>query len=266
MGHKHSVYDTDPHFKIDGDTRAIANMSEVKTVLVKDDHNSERFSFELPKMIDGHDMTQCDSIQIHYLNIDASTRESYAGIYEVDDIQVSSEGDDVAVFSWLISGNATQYVGPLNFTIRFICATDGVVDYAWNTTIFSGITVSDSISNGDVVINDYVDILQKWKDQIFGSKDGAVKDVVAARDEAVRAVTAEGDKQVVRVQEAASEIAADREQIAANKQAVGALKEDLSGLEKDAYVKKEIEKEKIEWIDIDLTTGYSDGCFNKNKK
>lgn len=227
MGHKHSVYDTDPHFKIDGDTRTIANMSEVKTVLVKGDHNSERFSFELPKMIDGHDMLQCDSVQIHYLNIDASTRETATGVYEVDDIQASPDSEDVAVFSWLISGNAIQYVGPLSFSIRFVCTTDGEVDYAWNTVIFSGINVSDSISNGDVVINNYVDILEQWREQIFGTKDGVVKDVVAARDEAVKAVTAEGDKQIGRVQEAAAGIVADREQIAANKQAVDELREEL---------------------------------------
>lgn len=241
MSHKHDVYDTDPHFKIDGNTRAITNISEVKTVLVKGDHNSERFSFELPKMIDGHDMLLCDSIQIHYLNIDSSTRESCAGIYEVDDIQASSSNDDTVVFSWLISGNAIQYVGPLSFSIRFICTTDGEVDYSWNTVIFSGINVSDSISNGDVVINNYVDILEKWKADIFGSKDGAVKDVVAARDEAltgieqakvasVNAVTAEGDKQIGRVQEAANGNAADREQIAANKAGLEAVRRVLDSI------------------------------------
>lgn len=46
--------------------------------------------------------------------------------------------------------------------------------------------------------------------------------------------------------------------------AVGVLKKELSAIENDTYVKKEIEKERIEWLNIDLTTGSSDGCFDKN--
>lgn len=66
MAHKHSVYDTDPHFAIDPITRAITNQSTTKTQLMQYDHNSERFTFEIPRLVDGHDMKLCDKIEIHY--------------------------------------------------------------------------------------------------------------------------------------------------------------------------------------------------------
>lgn len=71
-------------------------------------------------------------------------------------------------------------------------------------------------------------------------------------------------KLAAEVRNTASGIVADRQQIGQNKADVTQLKEALSRVEKDLYIEKEIEKN--EWIDIDLTNGYSDGCFNKDKK
>lgn len=98
------------------------------------------------------------------------------------------------------------------------------------------------------------------------AKAEAVKTVQTEGTTQTGAVTAEGEKQVQAVRGAAQEIMADREQIQENKTGIAKLKEDLSRVEKDTYVKKEIEKEKKEWVDIDLTSGYSDGCFDKDKK
>ena len=108
MAHIHSVYDTDPHFEIDPITRAITNQSTTKTQLMQYDHNSERFTFEIPRLVDGHDMSECDKIEVHYINVDAATKVSNADVYIVDDMQISPESDDVIIFSWLISVNATQ--------------------------------------------------------------------------------------------------------------------------------------------------------------
>lgn len=167
MAHEHSIYDSDLHFKIDPVTREIKNESE-KVVLMQHDHNSERFTFEIPKEVDGHDMSLCNVCQIHYLNIEASTKVQYEGIYEVDDLQISPDSDDVVICSWLLSGNVTQYVGPLSFTIRFACvADDGTVEYAWHTNIHSGISIGDTIYNSDVIAAEYADILEEWRAALF---------------------------------------------------------------------------------------------------
>lgn len=152
MGHIHSVYDTDKHFTIDPVTRKITNVSG-KAIIVQGDHNSERLTFELPRYIDGHDMSMCNEVQVHYLNSEAvSPVTSAPGIYRVDDLQISPNSDDVVVLSWLVSGNATKYVGKLQFNIRFVCTSDGeTVDYAWHTGNFTDIFVVSGIYNGEEI-------------------------------------------------------------------------------------------------------------------
>lgn len=164
--HQHQVYDTDNHFVIDPITKEIINQSE-KMKLMLGDHNSERFTFEIPRYIDGHDMTLCDKIEIHYINIDSKTKESNKDVYIVDDMQLSPNGEDVVVFSWLISSNATKLAGTLNFRITFKCISEpSIIDYQMSTEIFKGITVSDGISNGEAVIEEYSDVLEQWKQEL----------------------------------------------------------------------------------------------------
>lgn len=164
---KHPVYDTDTHFVIDPITREMVNTASRKSCLIQHDHNSERFTFEVPSTIEGHDMLQCDSVQVHYINIDSQTKEQSVGVYEVTDVATIPDLDRPGVcFSWLISHNATEYVGSLNFLVRFACyGEDGNLSYVWNTAIYSGISVSNGIDNGEAIIEDYADILNTWKNE-----------------------------------------------------------------------------------------------------
>lgn len=171
MDHRHSIYDTDPHFKIDPVTRAVKNTSEVKTVIFQHDHNSERFTFELPKMIDGHDMSTCDRVEVHYINVASSGGYKNADIYVVDDLSESPDDPNVIICSWLVSRNATQYAGSLNFILRFVCSgEDGSDVYVWSTAIHTGVTVSNSLNNGDMIVEEYSDILHEWRDTLFAMK------------------------------------------------------------------------------------------------
>lgn len=175
MAHKHSVYDTDTHLEIDGVTRVVKNASQTKTKLIQHDHNSERFTFEIPRYVDGHDMSICNVVQVHYTNTDSVDKtKQYLGIYEVDDLQISPESDDVVICSWLVSGNATQYVGSLSFVVRFSCvADDGTIDYAWNTAVHTGVSVSTGIYNSDVIAEEYQDVLAQLGKRIEALEKGA---------------------------------------------------------------------------------------------
>ena len=150
MAHAHTVTDSDKRFTIKPIDRTIINLSG-KTVLMQGDHNSERFTFEVPRYIDGHDMSECNKIEIHYVN------GSSSGVYEVTDMKVDSGDETLIIFSWLISWRCTQNTGPLNFGIRFKCLTGDVVDYAWSTAIYSGITISSWINNADIQSDTYAD-------------------------------------------------------------------------------------------------------------
>lgn len=201
MAHQHSVYDTDPHFKIDSFSRAITDLSEKQIKLMQGDHNSERFTFEIDRRVDGHDMTQCDRVEVHYLNVDGSTKESFGDVYEVDDMSTSPVSDNVVIFSWLVSKNATGFAGTLNFRIRFVCTDEtGNVVYAWHTDIFKGITVSSGISNTAAAVEEYSDVLAKWQRDLFEQGSTSVANVNVAREAAISAVQDEGAAQIAAVE------------------------------------------------------------------
>lgn len=166
MSHIHNVTDSDNKFIVDGISRAIKNASASKTTVMQFDHNSEVFTFEVPRYIEGHDMILCNRVEVHYLNIDTVTKEEREGIYLVDDLTVSADDENKLTCSWVISQNATSLVGSLNFLLRFICLTDDVIDYVWNTAIHSGIYVSKGIYNSDIVAEQYIDTIKAWENRL----------------------------------------------------------------------------------------------------
>lgn len=170
--HKHPVYDTDLHLIIDPVTRAVKNESK-KSVLMQNDHNSERFTFEIPRYVDGHDMSLCNVVQVHYINIDSSDKSKQnADIYPVADLQISNDSDAVVIGSWLVSNNATFYAGSLNFIFRFACVDEDTseITYQWFSDIFTGIKISKGIYNTDVLTEENSnDILEAWKGEVIAA-------------------------------------------------------------------------------------------------
>ena len=166
LSHIHDVYDIDNKFIVDGVSRSIKNASTSKTMVMQFDHNSEVFTFEVPRYIEGHDMSECNRVEVHYLNIDTVTKQENEGIYLVNDLTINTDDENKLTCSWTISQSATQLVGNLNFLLRFICLTDDVIDYVWNTAIFSGIYVSKGIYNSDIVAEQYIDTIKAWENRL----------------------------------------------------------------------------------------------------
>lgn len=167
MAHIHSVYDTDNHFKIDVNTRKIKSEMSNKTSVVQFDHNSERFTFELPRYIEGYDISKCNKVEVHYLNLCSETKKRATGVYTVDDLQISPDDEETVICSWLISSGATVYAGSLSFLLRFSCLTGNEIEYAWNTGIHTEIYVANGLDASDSFLRDYVDVIEQWKDDIM---------------------------------------------------------------------------------------------------
>lgn len=198
MPHDHEtiVIDSDKHFVIDPVTRTITTESP-KLKLMQYDHKSERYTFEIPKTIEGHDMTLCNKIRIHYLNTGSSDR--HADVHEVEDMQVSGDDPNKLLFSWLIERTATQFAGTLSFAVRFYCILDdSTVDYSWGTDIFNNITVSNGMENTEQVIEDYSDLIASIQKEIADLKlngVGGTKDYLALTNKpSIGGVELVGDK------------------------------------------------------------------------
>lgn len=162
MSHTHAVIDTDVHYKIDGVTRTIININETKRMLVQGDHRSERLTFEVPRYVDGHDISKCNFTQVHFRNEDKFQKNVSASFYDVDDLHIkgdSEEDSKIVILSWLVEREATVYEGTLDFSILFKCIINGVVDYSWNTTTFKGIDIKPAICNDKKIIQEYPDVI-----------------------------------------------------------------------------------------------------------
>ncbi len=167
MSHNNKIKDTETHFIIDPETRIITNASAGNNTIVQYDHNSERFTFEIPRYVDGHDMYESTEVRIHYRNASSANLAKTNGVYIPDDLSLSGESEDIVTFSWLLSSATTQYIGYLYFSIQFVCLNGGVVEYAWNTGVYKDIVIIESINNSDEVVVDTVDILTAYKNGII---------------------------------------------------------------------------------------------------
>lgn len=168
MEHKHAVQDTNARFSIDPITKTIKNASNKQITLIQFDHDSERFTFEIPRYIEGHDMSSCNEVEVHFINIDHQNKQKIKkGKYTVKDLATDAENDKMTVFSWLISQNGTQLQGMLKFLIRFKCVEDGIITYSWNTGFFTGVSVGEGSDIDESFEAEYVDIIERWKAKVI---------------------------------------------------------------------------------------------------
>lgn len=177
MEHKHNIIDSDMRFTIDAVSRRIKSESK-KVTLMQNDHNSERFTFEIPRFIEGHDMSLCNAVEVHYLNIASKEKDTSAtGRYTVEDLQICPEDETKVLCSWLISKNATQYAGALSFRLNFKCVEAESVTYSWNTSIYKEITISDGINADEAFEIEYVDIIEQWKKAVISQFSAEIDDL-----------------------------------------------------------------------------------------
>lgn len=170
MAHSHQVVDDDKRFIIDSATRTISNPATNKLILIQHDHNSEIFTFELDKVIEGHDMTKCNCVQVHYINYAEKFREKNAGVYEITDVKTNEFNKDKIIFTWLISDYATRYAGSLQFLIKFACLdADDITTYSWHTDIYKDVTISTGIENSEIITSPLPDIIATWKEDIYNT-------------------------------------------------------------------------------------------------
>lgn len=169
LTHGHAVIDSDIPFRIDPLTKTVIPGSSNLT-LAQRSQDSERFTFTIPgTVIEGHDMTRCNAVMIHFQNIDQSGTSASIGIYKVDDLDVH---DDSVTLSWLVGLESTIYAGGLIFSIHFMCVEDGVVVYDFPTLTYSGITVGATVWNSETIVKEYPDIIAEFEARIAALERG----------------------------------------------------------------------------------------------
>lgn len=162
MARNHTIVDDDGRFIIDGETGKITNASGAKLSLMQRNRNSERFTFEMPRTVEGHDILECDLIEIGYQNTGKGTSSSVRSIspdkYKVEDITVDPKDENRVIFTWLLGKSAALYAGSLSFQIWFECYAD---DFVWQTDIYSDVTIKPSLGVNEAIADTYPDALEE---------------------------------------------------------------------------------------------------------
>ncbi len=162
-----NIIDDDKSFGIDVGTRDITYSGEGKIRLIQGDHNSERITFSMNRYVEQYDMSQCDKVEIHYINISSSGKERSEGVYTVADVEINPTSENEIVFSWLVSVNATRYAGSVNFLILFRNVdAEGNVTYSWSTALNKEIIIGEGMNCGDDFEEAYSDILAQWEKKV----------------------------------------------------------------------------------------------------
>ena len=169
LKHVHNITDGDRHFVVDPISRTITTESK-KLSVVQHDHDSERFTFEVPRYIEEHDMSESTRIEVHYSNFIRTKKERNDDVYVVTDVLGSR---DKVYFSWLVSGNATRLVGGLSFSLTFICHDDANnVIYRWSTAVYESINVLEKHNNTETMLNLFPDYFEQMKQDIINGTGG----------------------------------------------------------------------------------------------
>lgn len=200
MAHTHDVYDMENHFEINGSSRFIKETSETKLVVVQGDHKSEVLTFKMPRYIDGHDMTLCNKIRIHYINLDTKTNNKSADVYEVTDLTLCEECEDVLTFTWTIEAPATKYSGTLSFLVKFECTEGENVLYQWNTAKYVSVNVLAGIDNSEEFVEKYSNVLEEWYNELTNGADSieelnqqAIAEIELAKEDAKEGIQGKAD-------------------------------------------------------------------------
>ena len=206
--HDHNVTDPDNYFVIDPDTRQISNLSQSANVLMQNDHNSEVYTFEIPRFVEGHDMLTCDRVRVHYINAAKGTSTKHSDVYEMTDLKVNPENADTLISTWTIKRQATQHAGTLSFVVQYTCVDESITDeqtsnisYEWHTDIYKDVEVRKTINNSEEAVADYSDILENWYQQLFGMEDTLVTAVVDATNAQKTAIQLKGEETLATIPE-----------------------------------------------------------------
>lgn len=188
MAHEHAIRDDDKRFIIDVATRVVTIPEGNIPLLTQYDHNSEYITFECGRYVEGHDFASCTKVRVHYNNISYSGGKTSKGLYEAIDLQIAPGDLTKVIFTWPVSRNATIYAGTLAFVVEFSCLDDADIVYSWHTRINKELIVDDGINNTEVVERMYADVLEMWKQSLFGigdTEEASMKSVAQAQQDAI---------------------------------------------------------------------------------
>lgn len=168
---------------IDNYLRVINIPSTIKTLGVEYDDEVLKLDFRMPRYVSDTDLSNF-SISINYIN---SNGES--DVYTVSKPAVY---DQSIAFSWLVGPTATRYKGNTKFNVCLkTIDADGVIQKEFNTTIAT-LPVLEGLEVDERVVTNYTDIIEQWRQELFGIGDTEEANIRSVSQEEQAAIENKG--------------------------------------------------------------------------
>lgn len=146
---------------VDLESRQILIPSSVKNIGVESDDKVRILHFRLPRYYCTTDLSEF-AIRINY--------ENAKGGGDLYDVKNSTVENDLIKFDWIVGRYAVTYKGNVVFNVCLRDVTDGVINREFNTTIAT-LPVLQGLETGEAIIEQNSDILEQWRNDLFGTGD-----------------------------------------------------------------------------------------------
>lgn len=165
---------------IDNYLRTIHIPKRITNLGVEHDDDVLTLDFKMPRYLDDTDLSKF-AIRINYINANGDS-----DAYTVNDNKKVVTTDHI-LFSWLVGPTATAYKGTTKFIVCMkTLKSDGTIDKEYNTTIAS-LPVLEGLEVDESIVTQYSDIIEQWRQEIFGVTDGEVQKIWNASQDAAEA-------------------------------------------------------------------------------
>lgn len=143
---------------VDLDSRIIVIPNHVTNLGVESDDGVKLLHFRIPRHYCETDLSEFE-IRINYENAKGG-----GDVYEAKNVVVE---DDMISFDWLVGRNAVTFKGNVKFNLCLRDVTGNVVNREFNTAV-AKLPVLEGLETGEAAIIEYTDLLEEWKDELFG--------------------------------------------------------------------------------------------------
>ena len=147
---------------IDNYLRTITIPKGITNLGVQYDDEVLQLNFKMPRYLDTIDLSAF-TIRVNYLNAN--------GQGDVYTVASPTIGADFIKFTWLVGPTATAYKGNTKFNVCLkLCDSEGTILKEYNTTIAT-LPVLEGLETDERIVGMYTDILEQWRQQLFGAGD-----------------------------------------------------------------------------------------------
>lgn len=182
---------------IDNYLRVIQIPKRITNLGVEHDGEVLTLNFKMPRYLDDTDLSNF-AIRINYINANGDS-----DAFTVNDNKKTVTTEHI-LFSWLVGPTATAYKGETKFNVcmKTMKTVDGqhVIDKEYNTTVAS-LPVLEGLEVDDTIVQQYSDIIEQWRQELFGTEQSLMTTINSAREKAEKFIELKGEEVLATIPE-----------------------------------------------------------------